>query len=187
MKLPQIETLISERRIRRRVAELGGEISDHYRKKHLTVVFISNGAVVFAADLIRNINLPMQIDSISAGSYKGTRSSGKVIIGNGVKVEIKNRHVLVVDDILDTGRTLKEVISTIEKHRPKDIRTCVLLNKPSRRVIQLNADFVGFEIPDLFVVGYGLDYNEYYRNLPFIGSIRKFSVDRRGLKSSKQC
>lgn len=171
MKLPEIETLISERRIRRRVAELGREISDQYSKKHLTVVFISNGAVVFAADLIRNIKIPMQIDSISAGSYKGTRSSGKVRICKGFKVEIKNRHVLVVDDILDTGMTLKEVISDIEKHRPKDIRTCVLLDKASRRLIRLKADFVGFEIPDVFVVGYGLDYKEYYRNLPYIGRI----------------
>lgn len=171
MKLPQIETLISERRIRRRVAELGREISEHYREKHLTVIFISNGAVVFAADLVRNIDLPIQIDSISVGSYKGTRSSGKVTIGKSVKVEIKNRHVLVVDDILDTGMTLKEVISNIEKYRPKDIRTCVLLDKASRRVIPIKADFVGFEITDVFVVGYGLDYNEYYRNLPFIGSI----------------
>jgi hypoxanthine phosphoribosyltransferase len=171
MKLPKIETLISERRIRRRVAELGNELSSCYGKKHLTVIFISNGALVFAADLIRNITLPIHLDSISASSYKGTRSSGKIKIASGAKVDMKNRHVLVVDDILDTGRTLTEAISAIEKYHPKDIRTCVLLDKPSRRVKPLKADFVGFEIPDVFVVGYGLDYNEYYRNLPYIGSI----------------
>lgn len=170
MKLQKIETLISERRIRRRVAELGREISAHYREKHLTVIFVSNGAIVFTADLIRNIKLPIHIDSISASSYKGTRS-GKVKIAADVKVDIKNRHVLVVDDILDTGNTLAEVLSSIEGYHPKDIMTCVLLDKPSRRLIPLKADFVGFEIPDVFVVGYGLDYNEYYRNLPFIGRL----------------
>lgn len=172
MKLRKIETLISESRIRRRVADLGREISAYYGKKHLTIIFVSNGAVVFAADLIRNINLPMRLDSVSASSYNGTRSSGKIKIALGVKVDIRNQHVLVVDDILDTGRTLSEVISGIGKHHPKDIRTCVLLDKPSRRVIPLEADFVGFEINDVFVVGYGLDYNEYYRNLPYIGRLR---------------
>ena len=169
MKLRKIETLISERRIRRRVAELGREISAYYRKKHLTVIFISNGALVFAADLIRNINLPIHIDSISASSYTGTRSAGKIKISTGVKVDIRNRHVLVVDDILDTGRTLSKAISVIEKHHPEGIRTCVLLEKLSKKMIPITADFVGFEIPDVFVVGYGLDYNEYYRNLPYIG------------------
>ncbi|MFA6291643.1 MAG: hypoxanthine phosphoribosyltransferase [Victivallales bacterium] len=173
MRLPEIETLISERRIRRRVADLGREISSCYRGKHLTVIFVSNGAIIFVADLIRSISIPMQIDSISASSYRGTRSSGKVTIDACVKVDIRNRHVLVVDDILDTGRTLAEVISCIEKHHPKDIRTCVLLEKPSRRVIPVKADFVGFEIPDVFAVGYGLDYNEYCRNLPFVGHIGK--------------
>ena len=168
MKLRKIETLISERRIRRRVDELGREISACYRKKHLTVIFISNGAVVFAADLIRNISLPIHIDGISASSYTGTRSTGNLKISTGVKVDIRNRHVLVVDDILDTGRTLAKVISVIEKYHPEDIRTCVLLEKPSKRVIPVKADFVGFAIPDVFVVGYGLDYNEYYRNLPYI-------------------
>ena len=171
MKLPEIGTLISERRIRRRVAELGREISAYYGKKHLTVVFISTGAVVFAADLIRNINLPIRLDSVGTSSYRGTRSPGKIKIDAGVKVDIRNQHVLVVDDILDTGRTLTEVISGIGKNGPKDIRTCVLLDKPSRRELPVKADFVGFEIPDVFVVGYGLDYNEYYRNLPYIGRI----------------
>ena len=171
MKLKKIETLISERRIRRRVAELGREISGYYGKKHLTVIFISNGALVFTADLIRNINLPIQLDSVSASSYKRNRRSGKIKIATDVKVDIKNRHVLVVDDILDTGRTLAEVISGIEKYHPKDVRTCVLIDKPSRRAIPFKADFIGFEIPDVFVFGYGLDYNEYYRNLPYMGRI----------------
>lgn len=170
MKLREIKTLISERRIRRRVAELGREISSCYRQKHLTVIFISNGAVVFAADLIRNINLPILVDSISASSYEGKRSSGKVKIDPCGKPDIKNRSVLVVDDILDTGRTLAKVISVIKSYHPKDIRSCVLLDKPSRRALPVKADFVGFEIPDVFVVGYGLDYNEYYRNLPYVGS-----------------
>lgn len=169
MKLREVKTLISERRIRRRVAELGREISACYGKKHLTVIFVSNGALVFAADLIRSIKLPIRVDSINASSYKGTKSSGKIKISIDIKVDIGNRHVLIVDDILDTGRTLAGVMSGIGKCRPKDIRTCVLLDKPSRRVIPLKADFTGFEIPDVFVVGYGLDYNEYYRNLPCIG------------------
>jgi hypoxanthine phosphoribosyltransferase len=173
MKLREIETLISERRIRGRVAELGREVSSCYGKKHLTVIFISSGALVFAADLIRNIALPIHIDSISASSYRGTRSSGMIKTSTALKVDIRNRHVLIVDDILDTGRTLAEVTSGIGKYHPKDIRTCVLLDKPSRRAVPFTADFVGFEIPDVFAVGYGLDYNEYYRNLPFIGRIGK--------------
>lgn len=116
--------------------------------------------------------IPLQVDSIDSHSYEGTKSTGKVVINSMLKLDIKGRHVLLVDDILDTGRTLSAVLKILRKAKPSEIKTCVLLDKPSRRKISIEADHRGFEIPDQFVVGYGLDYDEYYRNLPFIGAIR---------------
>ena len=166
-----IRQIISERRIKMRIRELASEIVSDFTGKNLTVVFISNGAVVFAADLIRNITIPLQIDSIDSHSYQGTQSTGKVVISSALKLDIKGRHVLLIDDILDTGRTLSVVLEILRNAKPADIKTCVLLDKPARRKIPIEADYRGFEIPDQFVVGYGLDFDEYYRNLPFIGVI----------------
>ena len=170
--LPKPEMLISERRIRMRVSELGREISSCYREGNLTVVFVSNGAAMFASDLIRKMDLPIRLDSICASSYSGSKSSGRLEMRSSVKLDIRGEHVLLVDDILDTGLTLGKLITELDKSSPADIRLCVLLDKPSCRKNQLKADHVGFEIPDMFVVGYGLDYNEYYRNLPYVGFIR---------------
>lgn len=173
IKLPKPEVLISESRIRRRVAALGRKISSDYAGKDLTVIFISSGAVVFAADLIRNIKLPMHIDCIRASSYaSGMKSSGRVKLTSGFKVDIRGRHVLLVDDILDSGRTLGRIIRFLKKYRPADIRTCVLLDKAARREIPLETDYAGFAIPDVFVYGYGLDYREYCRNLPYVAYLK---------------
>jgi len=168
VNLPKPKVLISERRIRKRVAELGKKISSDYKNKKLTVIFISTGAVIFASDLIRNISLPMQIDSISASSYKGIKSSGKVSVDARLKVDVKGRSVLLVDDILDSGRTLKKIIGLPKREKPAEIRTCVLLDKASKRDDTIRPDYSGFSIPDVFVYGYGLDYDGYCRNLPHV-------------------
>lgn len=169
-RLPTPSELIGEDEIRRKVAELGAAISKKYLEERLAVIAISNGAIPFVADLIRAITIPMRVDTVSAQSYVGDQSSGDVAIDDQLKIDIQDARALVVDDILDTGRTLSKIVERLRaRHQPLDVKTCVLLDKPSRRVVDIKADYVGFVIPDKFVVGYGLDYDEYYRNLPYIG------------------
>jgi hypoxanthine phosphoribosyltransferase len=171
MELPQPDEFLSADSISAKVSELGRKITADFRGRQLTIVAITNGAVIFAADLIRQINLPMQLDMIPASSYAKTESSGTLTFRGGFKIEIKNRHVLLVDEILDTGRTMSGIKNYIKSFEPADIKICVLLDKPARRVIPVKSDYTGFSIPDRFVVGYGLDYKEHYRNLPYIGTI----------------
>ena len=167
------EVIISETAIASRVKELAVQIEKDFNGKALTVICLSNGAIIFAADLIRHITIPIQLDSISVSSYRGTESSGNVKLDKGLKLCVKKRHVIIVDDILDTGRTLKKVTEEVAKANPEKIYTCVLLNKPARRVVELEANYCGFHIEDHFVVGYGLDFNEAYRNLPYIGILKE--------------
>lgn len=167
-----IEILISPEDLREKVAEMGTEITAKFAKRRLTVIAVSNGAILFVADLVRSIDLPMQLDSITARSYSGIESSGDVEILSDLKLDIAGRSVLLVDDILDTGRTLTRIVDFLKTLKPSGIETCVLLDKPSRRVVDIEADYVGFEVPDVFVVGYGLDYNEYYRNLPYVAVMK---------------
>ena len=169
--LPEPEVMIDESAVAARTAELGNELTEFFREKKLTVVAISNGAMIFVADLIRHIQLPLQLDSISAHSYRGTESSGTLTVLSELKLNMKGRDILLVDDILDTGRTLKEISAFLETLNPSSVRTCVLLDKPSRRIADIEADFKGFTVEDVFVVGYGLDFDEYYRNLPYIGRL----------------
>lgn len=167
------EVIINEAAIAERVKELALAITEDFTGKPLTIICLSNGAIIFAADLIRQITIPIQLDSISVSSYRGTESTGEVKLEKGLKLCVKGRHVVIVDDILDTGRTLKRVSVEVEKAEPEKIYTCVLLNKPSRRVVEIGADYSGFGIEDHFVVGYGLDFNEAYRNLPYIGILKE--------------
>ena len=169
--LPDPEVLIDEASVALRVACLGEELTEFFRGRKLSVVAISNGAMVFVADLIRHIKLPLQLDSISAHSYRGTESSGSVTVLSRLKLSMEGRDILLVDDILDTGRTLKEITSFLETLNPSSVSTCVLLDKPSRRAVEIEADYKGFTVDDVFVVGYGLDFEEYYRNLPYIGRL----------------
>ena len=165
--------LVTESQIANRVVDIAEEITEFYRGKLLTVICLSNGAIVFAADLIRRIPIPMQLDSISVSSYRGTESTGEIQMDKGLKLCVKERDVLIVDDILDTGLTLSRVKEEVLRSSPKSLQTCVLLNKPARRRLEIEPDFSGFEIEDHFVVGYGLDYNEAYRNLPCIGILKE--------------
>ena len=158
--------LFTEARIKRRVRGLGREIKQVYGKGEFTIIALINGAVMFTADLMREIENPVRLDCIRVSSYgAGTKSVGAPQILADLNLDIKNRDVLIVDDILDTGKTLSRVTALAKRLKPASLRTCVLLDKKARREVTFDADFVGFEIPNEFVVGYGLDYAERYRNL----------------------
>lgn len=156
----------------RRVAELADEITAAFAGKSLTVVIVSNGAIIFGADLIRRIPLPLELDSVSLSSYIGTRSSGSVTWHSDLRLDVAGRSVLIVEDILDSGRTLARLSEDLRERGAGEVRSCVLLAKTCPRQVDIRADFVGFTIPDEFVVGYGLDYNEKYRNLPYVGILK---------------
>jgi len=168
------EVLITEEELQARIAELGKVISADYQGKDLLAVCILRGAVVFLSDLIRHITVPHEMDFMAVSSYGGTRieSSGVVRILMDLKTNIQGRDVLIVEDIVDTGLTLNYIIDNLKTRRPASLRTCALLNKRERRQVDVPLDYVGFDIPDKFVVGYGLDYDEKYRNLPFIGVLK---------------
>ncbi|HIP86567.1 MAG TPA: hypoxanthine phosphoribosyltransferase [Aquifex aeolicus] len=169
----RLELLISEEEIKRRIKELAEEIERSFPPEgELLIVGLLKGSFIFVSDLVREIKRPVLIDFISASSYSGTESSGNVEIRQGLDIDIKDKNVLLVDDILDTGRTFKKVLELLHTREPKSLKTCVLLDKPSRRVEKIDADFVGFKIPDKFVVGYGLDWDELGRNLKGIYGVR---------------
>jgi len=171
---PDLErVLVTESAIKQRLKMLGAEISKSYGSDELTVIAVVNGAVFFTADLLRQLKTPVRLDCIRVSSYRNsTRPVGPPRILDSLQLDIEQRHVLLIDDILDTGRTLSVVVAEIQKRKPASVRTCVLLDKKVRREVPLEADFVGFPIPDQFVVGYGLDFAERYRNLPCIGVLK---------------
>ncbi len=167
--------LLNEEQIRSRIAEMGAQITAEYNgQRALTVVTILQGGALFMADLIREIHLPLKIESISVASYHGgTESSGKVTFNENRLPDIDNRHVIVMDDILDTGRTLHAITNCfLEECSPLSVKSCVLLSKKVDRAAQIEADYFGFEVENEFVVGYGLDYDGEYRNLPEIGVLK---------------
>jgi hypoxanthine phosphoribosyltransferase len=167
------EILVTGEQIREKTAELAGQIAADYEGKDPLLVCILKGGVMFLADLIRQIHLPVEIDFIAVSSYgDATESSGVVRILMDLETNIRGRHVLIVEDIIDTGRTLNYIMQNLRTRGPASIKVCTLLNKPARRELDIPVDYVGFEIPDKFVVGYGLDYGEIYRNLPFVGVLK---------------
>ncbi len=169
------KTLFHEQTILARLDELAVLITEDYSGKDLTVVAVLNGSLIFAADLLRRIQLPLKLDCLSVSSYHGgTESTGVVTFDRLSLPDIEGRHVLIVDDILDTGRTLQAIRrKLLAETQPLSLRICVLLRKQVARAEELEADYVGFDIEDEFVIGYGLDYQERYRNLPFIGVLRR--------------
>jgi hypoxanthine phosphoribosyltransferase len=167
------EVLFTEAQIKTRVKSLAAEIKGVYGDSEFTIVTLINGAVMFTADLMREIDNPVRLDCIRVSSYGNqTKSAGTPQIIYSLTIDIINRHVLLIDDILDTGKTLKLVSELIRNLKPASLRTAVLLDKKARREVPIEADFVGFPIPDKFVVGYGLDFAERYRNLPLIGVLK---------------
>ncbi len=166
--------LITREQLEKRITELGDQISRDYAGKDLLMVCILKGGVLFLTDLIRTMRVPHSIDFMAISSYGGTRveSSGVVRILMDLNSNIENRNVLIVEDIIDTGRTLAYITENLRTRNPASIRICTLLNKPSRREVDVQLDYIGFDIPNEFVVGYGLDYNELYRNLSFVGVLK---------------
>ncbi|MEM9138114.1 MAG: hypoxanthine phosphoribosyltransferase [Cyanobacteria bacterium P01_F01_bin.42] len=168
------KTLIAKDEIQARVKELGAELDACYRDSEVLVVAILSGSLLFAADLMRNVSFPSRLDFLSVSSYGDKMSSSGLepSIVNTLKNDITGQNILIVDDILDTGKTLQSITRRFAEKSPASIKTCVLLDKPSRRSADLDADFKGFTIPDAFVVGYGLDFAERYRNLSSIGTLK---------------
>ena len=164
--------LFSADRIRQRIAELGGEITRDYAGRRPVLVGVLNGAVVFLADLMREIDLPLEVYMMSASSYEGTESTGSVEITKHLDADISGRDVILVEDIVDTGITLQRLLTDLQAENPASLEVCALLSKPSRRVADIPTPrYIAFNIPDEFVIGYGLDYNQQYRNLPYIATI----------------
>jgi hypoxanthine phosphoribosyltransferase len=168
------DVLVSEEAIQAKVAELGRQISTDYAGRQLTLVSVLKGSLPFMADLMRAISIPVRIDLMEVSSYGGTatESSGLVRILKDLSASIVEEHVLIVEDIIDTGLTLNYLIRYLRGKNPASLRICTLLDKPARRLVDIPVDYRGFTIPDQFVVGYGLDYGELYRNLRFVGVLR---------------
>jgi hypoxanthine phosphoribosyltransferase len=165
--------LIHQTTILSRLDEIAAQITADYRGKDLTVIVVLNGAMMMMADLLRRIPLPLKLDSISVSSYHGgTETTGRVTFDQLSMPDIGGRDVLIVDDILDSGLTLSAIMEKLREEKPLSVRTCVLLRKKKTRRAEVEADYVGFDIEDEFVIGYGLDYDERYRNLPYIGVLR---------------
>lgn len=165
-------TLLSADEIQNRVAELAEEIAAQSQGMDLVLVGALRGAFIFLADLVRKLSVPVAVDFLAASSYgSATDSSGDVRISLDLKASIRDRDVILVEDIVDTGYTLQALLRHLEAHHPRTLRSCALLSKPSRRIVSVEADWTGFEIPDEFVVGYGLDYSERYRDLPYLASL----------------
>ncbi|MCH5272280.1 MAG: hypoxanthine phosphoribosyltransferase [Lachnospiraceae bacterium] len=168
----EVKELIPEAEITKRVRELGEQISKDYAGKELHVICILKGGVFFMCELVKHITVPVTHDFMAVSSYgDGTVSSGRIKIVKDLDDSIEGKDVLIVEDIIDSGRTLQHLLQVLGARNPKSIRLCTLLNKPDRREVEIPVDYIGFSIEDLFVVGYGLDYAQHYRNLPYVGVV----------------
>ena len=169
-----LKVLISEEELHSRIAQLGEEITRDYAGKDPVILGVLKGVVVFYADMIRQIRVPCQMDFMCLSSYHGTQTTGNMVVRQDMSVDVSGRHVLILEDIFDTGTSLDYTYHHVLSKKPASIRICTLLDKPERRKpgITLVPDYVGFTIPNEFVVGYGLDFNEHYRNLPYVGVLK---------------
>lgn len=168
------KVLITEEQLKERVYEIAQAMDAYYGEQEVVLVCILKGAVTFFSDLVRAVSFPVQFDFMCVSSYgSGTESSGRAKIIKDLSVDIAGKNVLIVEDILDSGNTLDALVKLLLSRNPKDIKLCCLLDKPERRVKPIKPDFGGFQIPDEFVVGYGLDYNEQYRQLPYVGVVKR--------------
>ena len=168
------EVLCSKEQLSQKIAELGAAVTRDYAGKELLLVSILKGSVMVMADLMRSVDLPLQIDFMNVSSYcSGTETKGAVKILKDLDVDIKGTHVLIVEDILDSGVTLHNLMKLLRQRQPASIEICTLFSKPSRRKVEVPVRYMGFEIPDAFIVGYGLDYDEKYRNLPYVGILKE--------------
>lgn len=168
------KVLFSEEQIRQRAKEIGEQISEDFKGESVYLIGTLRGAVVWMADVMKNITLDTEIDFMIASSYgSGTMTSGVVKIKKDLEGDIYGKNVIIIEDIIDTGTTLSHLVKYLGQRNPKSIRICTLLDKPDRRLADIKGDYVGFEIPNLFVVGYGLDYDQKYRNLPYVGYLEE--------------
>ncbi|NLY86557.1 MAG: hypoxanthine phosphoribosyltransferase [Tissierellia bacterium] len=168
------EILVEEDQIRKKVAELGARITEDYRGKDLILVGILKGAVIFMSDLVRNIKIPIGMDFMAVSSYgRSATSTGEVRIIKDLDGSVENKDVIIVEDIIDTGYTLAYLTDNIRKRGARSVKVCTLLDKPERRKVDVPVDYLGFEIPDEFVIGYGLDYAEIGRNLPYVAALKE--------------
>lgn len=168
-----ISVLLSEERVLARIGELAEQISRDFAGKELKLICILKGSIFFTTELAKRISLPVKLDFMSVSSYGDkTESSGRVKIVKDLDESVENEHVLVIEDIVDSGRTLSFLLELLKSRRPASLSLCTLLDKPDRRVVEVNVDYTGFEIPDEFVVGFGLDYAQRYRALPYVGVLR---------------
>jgi len=165
--------LINESELKEKVAELGKSISDDYHGLNPVFITVLRGSIIFLCDLIREVKIPISLDFLSVSSYSGQTHTGAVRIIKDLDENIENRHVILIEDIIDTGLTLNYIVGMLAERKPASIKVCALLDKKVRRIIDMPIDYKGFEIPDEFVVGYGMDYNQKYRNLPFIGILKE--------------
>ncbi len=183
----EVFSFIAEYEIRNRVERMGFDISEEYKDKPLLLLGVLKGAFVFLSDLCRAINIPCEIAFLRASSYgNDTKSSGKVEIKMDTDADISKYHVLIVDDIVDTGLTLKKIKAAVKRQKPLSVKTAVFLDKPDRREVKFTPDYYAFSVPDYFVVGYGMDYAEKYRNLPYVGVLHKRKNVRREDEQDKE-
>ena len=171
IKVKEINILINKAKLEKRIEELARQIEKDYKGEEIVLVGILKGSVMFMAELAKKIRNNVILDFMDVSSYEGTESTGKIKINKDIRDSIEGKDVIIVEDIIDTGRTLTEVIEYLKQKKPNSLKIATMLSKPSRRIKELNVDYIGFAIEDKFVVGYGLDYNEKYRNLPYIGFI----------------
>ena len=168
----KISVLINEQDVNAKIKEIAEQISKDYEGKEITLICILKGSVFFVCELAKKITVPVTLDFMSVSSYgSGTESSGRVKIVKDLDESIEGRDILIVEDIIDSGRTLSHLMTLLSARKPNSIKLCTLLDKPDRRVVSVDVDYTCFEIPDEFVVGYGLDYDQKYRNLPYIGVV----------------
>lgn len=173
MRDDMAKIMLTEDQLREKVCTLGAQISEDYKDKNLLLVSVLKGSILFMADLMRAISIPASVDFMSVSSYgAGTKTSGVVKIIKDLDIPLEGYDLLIVEDILDSGKTLEYIIEMLEARNPRSIKICTLLDKPDRRQVEISPDYSGFVIPDEFVVGYGLDYAEKYRNLPYIGVLK---------------
>lgn len=175
MSLTGVKRIIfTEEQIKSKVSELGEQISKNYKDKHPILISVLKGTMYFVADLTRQLDIPVNIDFMSIGVYQGlAKNSGIVRINKDLDLNITGRHVLFVEDIINTGLTMGYLVQNMEARKPASIKICTLLNNPQKRLMNIPLEYVGFEVPDIFLVGYGLDYNQEYRHLPYIGELEK--------------
>ena len=168
------EVLVTEEQLQKRIEELGRELTQQYKDKNPVIVGVLQGGVVFFADMVRRIQVPCQFDFMWISSYEGTESTGQMVVKKDISTDIRGRHVLILEDIFDTGNSLQFVRDYLLAKGPASLKICTLLDKPERRNPQVTVqpEYVGFTIPNAFAVGYGLDYNERYRNLPYVGVLK---------------